>query len=185
MKEEIQKQIEKNEAQIQMTLRHPRPSKRRLSHCAELGRENAKLKKDLKMLEYKEQHRESRIIEQFKQSFFERFGYYPVVISKVENALPVMPLDELVERFLPYAPELCSPSRSRAATDTRSMFCFLARNMKHTLNSIGERLGRRKHSTVKNCLQTFHDLIETSEAFQSQYLQIVGEIKKQLENKKQ
>ena len=136
-------------------------------------------------------HLEKRLIQQFKQNFFEKVGYYPVVLTETkmeggssDDYLPLMGLEVLKSYFDPYLPEkygkivpLNSKRRYREVVELRCIFAFLAKNMKYTFKSIGFFLGGRDHTTAIHAINTFNDLIETDPMFRHKYLVILEDIK--------
>lgn len=130
---------------------------------------------------------EKRLIDKFKQTFFDKVGYYPVVITRFEidgYDVAYMPLDDLVECFTPFLPErygkvsaLDSKNRYRELVDLRAMFSFLAYKMKYPLVQIGKRLGNRDHSTVLHGLTIFKNQMETAPAFRDQFITILSHIR--------
>lgn len=132
---------------------------------------------------------EQKLIEQFKELFHEKIGYYPIVLTKVlagsSKHLAIMSLEDLEEHFDPFLPEkwghvpsLKSKYRWRELVELRQMFCNLARMMGYTFTAIGDYLGKRDHTTVIHNLNTFANLIETHESFKAKYLVILHHIKK-------
>lgn len=126
---------------------------------------------------------EKKLIDQFKKNFFEKFNYQPLVITQTENTLPWMPIEKLRDLCVPYEPEMCGVSRKREAVDMRAIFCYLAKSMKYTLKKIGEQIGARDHTTVRHNVIIFHNMMETSEGFQSKFLQILEELKEKVNEK--
>lgn len=136
---------------------------------------------------------ERKLIEQFKESFYEKVGYYPVVVTRlnqnVEEYLPIMPLEALQEYFEPFLPyrngmRLClkSKDRYRELVELRNIYCFIARTMGYSLATVGQSIGNRDHTTVIHNVSSFKNLVETNETFQQKYIRIFNHIKKQHES---
>ena len=136
-------------------------------------------------------HLEKKLIDKFKQEFFEKFEYYPVVLTKInlvtdeEDKTPLMTLEQLESYFTPFLPtkhgkiiHLKHKIRIREITELRSIFCYLARNMKYSLKTIGNYLNGRDHTTVIHSVNAFKDLIETCGTFREKYYQVLDHIKK-------
>lgn len=133
---------------------------------------------------------ERKLIEQFKKDFFKKFEYYPVVLTKInlvigeEDRAPLMTLEQLESYFTPFLPKkydkvvhLKQKIRIREITELRSIFCYLARNMRYSLKTIGEYLNGRDHTTVIHSVNTFKDLIETCGTFREKYYRVLDHIK--------
>jgi hypothetical protein len=135
---------------------------------------------------------EKKLVEDFKQKFQEKLGYIPVVLTKITTEgfyIPTMTLDELVDYFDPFLPyefgkklAIASKSRKRELVEVRMMFCYLARSMKYNLGTIGQKIGGRDHTTVIHGINTFINLIETSESFREKFQQILNHIKENHES---
>ena len=134
---------------------------------------------------------EKKLIDKFKEEFFIKFEYYPVVLTKINlvtdqsNESPLISLEQLEAYFSPFLPtkhnkviHLKHKIRIREITELRSIFCFLARNMKYSLKTIGEYLNGRDHTTVIHSVNTFKDLIETCPVFREKYYKVLDNIKK-------
>jgi hypothetical protein len=136
---------------------------------------------------------EKKLIDQFRENFFEKLGYYPTVMTgaKVSSdiVIPFMHLSTLKECFDPFLPEiggftynLDSRSRCRELVELRSIYCYLGRQMRYSLDTIGKSVGDRDHTTVINSLRNFNDLMDTDEQFRQKYSAIVTYIKKVYES---
>lgn len=136
------------------------------------------------------QHLEKKIVDKFKEEFFKKFEYYPIVLTKEnlvsEDDTHLMSLEELKGYFTPFLPQrfgkvlpLDSKCRMRDLVELRSIFCYLARNMKYSLVSIGSFLNGKDHTTVIHSIKTFNDLTETCMVFQEKYNTILNYIKSQ------
>ena len=132
---------------------------------------------------------EGRLIEKFKNEFYEKLGYYPVVITKISEHDPqgfkMMNLDELKGYFTPFLPKLYGKvlkldgkNRKRDIVELRHIFTFLARKLGYSFTSIGEFLGDRDHTTIINNVRMFNNLIETDPKFRKKYNDILEHIKK-------
>lgn len=136
------------------------------------------------------QHLEKKLVDKFKEEFFKKFEYYPIVLTK-ENLVTkddthLMSLEELKGYFTPFLPErfgkvltLDAKCRVRDLVELRSIFCFLARSMKYSLTTIGEFLNGKDHTTVIHSIKTFNDLTETCTIFQEKYNTVLNYIKSQ------
>ena len=133
---------------------------------------------------------EKKLIDQFKEEFFQKFEYYPVVLTKInlvmgeEDKSPLMTLEQLESYFTPFLPikhnkvvHLKNKIRIREITELRSIFCYLARNMRYSLKTIGEYLNGRDHTTVIHSVNSFKDLIETCGTFREKYYRVLDHIK--------
>jgi len=118
---------------------------------------------------------ETKLIEKFKDDFYEKMGYYPVIFSKytldVYHKNIVISLEELSDIFKDFLPKiprvkvtLSNKSKIRKLVELRVIFCFLARTMKYTLKEIAVFLNR-DHTSVVHALQSFNDFIETDPDF--------------------
>ena len=136
---------------------------------------------------------ERKLIEQFKESFYDKLGYYPTVITRVQadmdQYLPMMSLLTLEEFFYPFLPtkhgrqiRLRSKDRYREIVELRMIYCFLARQLGFSLTTIGESLGKRDHTTVIHSVNSFKNLLQTCEPFREKYLTILTYIKQQYES---
>lgn len=135
---------------------------------------------------------EKKLIEQFRENFYQKIGYYPMVVTQVQvdstYSLPIMnlqTLQDMFESFLPIRYErkltLKSKCRYRELVELRNIYCFLARTMGYSLASVGESLGNRDHTTVIHNVSCFKNLMETDDTFRQKYLRILTYIKQQYE----
>lgn len=135
---------------------------------------------------------EKKLIEQFRQTFYDKLGYYPMVVTHVQvdsnYRLPLMNLQSLHDMFDPFLPyryerklTLKSKCRYRELVELRNIYCFLARTMGYSLAAVGESLGNRDHTTVIHNVACFKNLMETDESFRQKYLTILTYIKQQYE----
>jgi hypothetical protein len=131
---------------------------------------------------------EKKLVDKFKQDFYKKFDYYPVILTKsnalVEERSKLMSLEELKEYFTPFLPirngktiPLDKKCRIREITELRSIFCYIARTMSYSLKSIGEFLAGKDHTTVIHSIKCFNDLNETSDVFAEKYTMIKNYIK--------
>ena len=136
---------------------------------------------------------EKKLITEFKDLFYEKLGYYPIIVSssKVQGdtSIPIMSLQSLKKMFDPFLPKkfnqtipLESKLRKRDIVELRSIFCHMARSMKYNLVSIGEMLGNRDHTTIIHNVNAFSDLVETNESFRLKYFTILKYIREQHES---
>lgn len=135
---------------------------------------------------------EKKLIDEFKQKFYEKLGYEPVVFTQVETspyAIPMMSLQQLAEYFEPFLPYLYDKkltlfckSRKREVVELRMMYCFLARMMKYKLETVGQILGGRDHTTVMHNVTSFTNLMETNDQFRVKFFEILNHIKENHES---
>jgi hypothetical protein len=136
---------------------------------------------------------EKKLIEQFKQTFYDKLGYEPMVLTKVQidtdEYLPILSLDNLQAMFEPFLPmkydrklTLQSKHRYRELVELRNIYCYMARVMGYSLIMIGQSLGNRDHTTVIHNVCCFKNLMETNEPFRQKYLAILTYIKQQYES---
>lgn len=132
---------------------------------------------------------ESRLVEKFKLEFYEKLGYYPIVITKITDQqtqeLKMMSLEELKACFTPFLPRLYgkvlkldAKSRKREIVELRHIFTFIARKLGYSFTFIGAFLNKRDHTTIINNLRMFNNLIETDPEFRNKYNNILKHIKK-------
>lgn len=125
---------------------------------------------------------ERKLVDDFKKLFQEKLGYLPIVFTKTDRdaaEIPFMSLEELNKHFITFLPlklgeplPLQTKRRAREIVELRAIFCFLAKNMKYSLKTIGLHLGGRDHTTVIHGLTIFRDLMETNDAFRQKFLMI-------------
>lgn len=135
---------------------------------------------------------EKQLVKDFLNTFYEKVGYYPIVIvnNKEKNdKYKTMSLIELETYFDPYLPtiygkkqKLGTTNRSRPLPELRFIFCHIARSMRYTLKEIGQYLNGRDHSTVMHGLTAFENLYQTDERFKTLYYQIINTIKSKYES---
>lgn len=130
---------------------------------------------------------EKKLISEFRSKFHEKMGYYPIIIGKA--SLPsentgVMSLKELKEAFKPFLPifgstrlKLEGKCRKRDIVELRQIYCYIAKQMRYNLITIGDSLGGRDHTTVIHSLHSFSDNMETDEFFKDKYKMIHNHIK--------
>lgn len=142
---------------------------------------------------------EKKLILQFKELFYSKLGYYPIVITQVEEdptRLPRIPLEQLKEFFTPYLPylrlggykaqkfstrklSLDTFNRQRPIVELRCMYCYMARSMGYSLSEIARSINR-DHTTVIHNISTFKNLMETIDYFPVEYTKIFKDIRNQL-----
>lgn len=138
-------------------------------------------------------HMEKKLIDDFKEVFYNKVGYYPTIITKVKTDsgefIPRMSLEMLADYFTPFLPtrggfvlNLKSKSRFRPLVELRNIFCLLSRLMGYNLTQIGEFLGNRDHTTVIHNISSCKNLLETNDPFREKYLQIITHIKQNHES---
>ncbi len=130
---------------------------------------------------------EKKLIEEFKQKFYDKLGYRPIIVTKVtitEQEIALLSLDDLVKCFDRHLPKnknkkvlsLKSKVRKRQLADLRRIFCAIARSMGYTFMQIGRFLGKRDHSTIMHSVKSFKILFETDESFKTLYFTILNTI---------
>jgi len=126
---------------------------------------------------------ERKLIDQFKQSFFEKIGYYPTVITKV-HALPKLSLNTLESHFTQFLPvryqrtvKLKSKHRYREIVELRMIYCTLARQMGYSFIEIGKYLDNKDHTTIMHNIKSFKNLMQTCNVFRNKYNTIFNYIK--------
>lgn len=136
---------------------------------------------------------EKKLISEFKELFYEKLGYYPLVLTSPNNQgdgyLPIMSLEDLKKMFDPFLPikfkkkiPLESKIRDRTIVELRSIFCHMARTMRYNLSTIGSFLGNRNHATIIYNVKAFNDLVETNESFRLKYFTILNYIREHYES---
>ena len=135
---------------------------------------------------------ETDIVKNFLKTFYEKVGYYPIVIINEKSGVDeskTISLLELETYFEPYLPiiygkkqKLGSKSRSRPLPELRFIFCHIARAMRYSLKQIGQHLGGRDHTTVIHGLTTFNNLYQTDDRFKELYHKIINNIKNKYES---
>lgn len=143
---------------------------------------------------------QKKLIFEFKKKFYEKIGYYPVVLTNVvgnandvddegDDMIPFMSLELLATYFDEFIPtikgkkyELFSRRRFKELVKIRHMYCFIAKSMGYTLKTIGYSLkGRSKkpvdHTTVIHALRTFSNMYETDPGYRNEYHTIYKKLK--------
>lgn len=139
------------------------------------------------------QQLEKKLIEQFKQTFYDKLGYEPLVLTRVqletEEYIPILSLESLQAMFEPFLPEkmdrkipLQSKYRYREVVELRNIYCYLARTMGYSLSVVGESLGNRDHTTIIHNVTCFKNLMETNDPFRQKYQAILTYIKQNYES---
>lgn len=133
---------------------------------------------------------ERKLVENFKQLFYSKLGYYPEVLTKNyiecrESLPPRISLEELEECFVPFLPKLggtvvklTSKLRKREIVELRHMYFHMAKEIGFSLVSIGEHIGNRDHTTVIHGIKSFKSLYETDDTYRKKYNMIFNHIKK-------
>ena len=129
---------------------------------------------------------ENELVRDFLKTFYEKIGYYPIVITDEKpniNRPKTISLQELEKHFDPFLPtiygkkhKLGSKNRSRPLPELRYIFAQIARSMHYSLKEIGHQLGKRDHTTILHGLSTFKSLYETDERFKQKYHDIINHI---------
>lgn len=134
---------------------------------------------------------EKKLVDQFIETFYEKLGYKPVVITQTtglttDDQLPLMSLETLKEQFTPFLPtvhgkkkDLSCKIRIRELVELRNIFCYIAKKMGYSLKNIGMSIGDRDHTTVIHNIRCFNNLMETNEVYREKYMNILKQIKKQ------
>lgn len=136
---------------------------------------------------------EKELIDNFLESFYQKLGYYPVVITndnqvQTKDSSNIMSLKDLASYFEPFLVEvdgeklpLNSKNRKRNVVELRFIFCHMARTMRYSLNNIGDFLDR-DHSTIMYGLECFDALMHTDSDFKKKFIKISNHIKKNNES---
>ena len=129
---------------------------------------------------------EKQLIENFKSDFYEKMGYYPIVLTKDYKNCgeTVFTLEHLEKYFIKFCPRnrlnkiisLRSRNREKETVEVRSIFMYFARALNYKLGDIGKYLNMH-HSTVIHNLQTFGDRMQTSPTFREKFTEIFEHIK--------
>lgn len=124
---------------------------------------------------------EKKLIAEFKENFYKTFGYYPLVFTRNENAIPYMSLEELKKYFEDLDIDIVARGSKKGSIDGRCIFSYIAKEMDYTLAEIGRHMGNRDHTTVRHTLTTFHNMIDTQEGFKSRFEEVYLAIKERKE----
>ena len=148
------------------------------------------LPKLLNMLKYTQrQILEKKLINDFKEDFYTKIGYYPLVTVRVDvreenNSIKIMSLEELEEYFIECFPKVMGKplnirqkARYRELVDIRSLFAFFARAMRYKVVAIGKFLGNKDHTTILHYITLFNNQMETNQAYRELYRLIFNHIK--------
>jgi hypothetical protein len=136
---------------------------------------------------------EAKLITEFKEKFYLKMGYEPIVVTKVtvgsSDTIPKLTLHDLEACFTPFLPErygktlrLGAKHRKRELVELRNIFCALARMMRYTYSDIGRHLDGRDHTTAMHNVKTFQDLMSNDEQFQEKYKRVLTHIKQTYES---
>lgn len=134
---------------------------------------------------------EMKMVDKFKQEFFAKFEYYPIVltnsnmVSHVEDSIKkLISLEELKTYFDPFLPKYMGKTvtlemsrRIREANELRVIYAYIARSMSYCYKEIGESLGGRDHTTIMNAINNFNTWIEIDPKFLQLYLKVSKYIK--------
>ena len=144
------------------------------------------------MLKYTERHLlEKKLIADFKEEFFIKIGYYPLITTRVNvreenDSLKIMSLEQLEAYFMECFPKVMGKplnirqkARYREVVDIRSLFAFFARAMKYKVVTIGKFLGNKDHTTILHYITLFNNQMETNSAYRELYRRIFNHIKEQ------
>ena len=144
------------------------------------------------MLKYSDrQLLEKKLIEDFKEDFYIKIGYYPLITTRVyvteeDDSLKIMSLEQLEEYFKEcFTKVMGKPlnirqkERYREVVDIRSLFAYFARSMKYKVVTIGQFLGNKDHTTILHYITLFNNQMETNPAYREQYRRIFNHIKEQ------
>ncbi len=133
---------------------------------------------------------ERKLIQEFKDNFFKKVGYKPIVLTKIadeenDGYIKLISLDLLKELFEPFLPfkqrkqiTLERHIRIREMVELRFIYCFIARRMNYSFVSIAKSLNR-DHTTIMYSCDKFTDLSETDPSFREKYLMILNHIKQE------
>lgn len=130
---------------------------------------------------------EKELIETFKEEFYKKIGYYPIITTQVienQDDIQIMSLNDLETYFIecfrdvyPQVIRLRKKDRHREVVDLRSLFTHFARVMRYKYAAIGRFLGTRHHTTILHYNIVFNDQMATNSDFRSMYNQIFNYIK--------
>ena len=76
---------------------------------------------------------EKKLIAEFKENFYKTFGYYPLVFTRNENAIPYMSLEELKKYFEDLDIDIVARGSKKGSIDGRCIFSYIAKEMDYTL----------------------------------------------------
>ena len=143
---------------------------------------------------------QKKLVFEFKRNFYEKIGYYPVVITKESpesdelddegnEMIPFMSLNDLFNHFKEFEPiikgnrySLASKRRYKELVKIRHIYCFIAKSMGYTLQNIAYSLtGVDKkpldHTTVINAIRNFSNMYETDPTYRRDYHNIYKRIR--------
>lgn len=130
-----------------------------------------------------------KLVSEFQESFYEKVGFMPVVIINrneegiVQKVIQLSELEEIVNTYLPEKFKekswtLQSNCRKREVVVLRQIFCYIARKQGYKLTVIGDKLGKRDHTTVIHSVTTASNLLATDALFINIYDSIIRDIVK-------
>lgn len=145
------------------------------------------------MIKYtKKQVLEKKLIREFKQDFYKKLGYMPIVTTEIklkESDLPILSLNELEDCFIETFPQylkktgdLKAKDRRREKVDMRCLFTHFARAMRYKYVSIGAYLNNRHHTTMLHYIMLFRNQMDTNDLFVSMHNKVLIKIKNKLGN---
>ena len=120
---------------------------------------------------------ENELIENFKNEFYSKLGYYPVVLTESGEVCfkKVMSLEQLADLFEDVMPSLYgkklglrSKKSVRILVEIRCIFVYLARCLGYKLKAIAKFLNRH-HSTIIYNEELFHNMLSTNLMFRKTF----------------
>jgi hypothetical protein len=126
------------------------------------------------------------MVKQFKEDFFKKFDYKPLVVISVSDDVDFMPhmtlqeLQNYFDHFLPVVNgkklSLNTKRRFREIVELRFIYCFLSRQLGYRQIEIARALNKRDHTTIVHNLKIFSNLMETNDYFKEKYKTIYNYI---------
>lgn len=144
------------------------------------------------MIKYtKKQVLEKKLIKEFKQDFYKKLGYMPIVTTEIklkESDIPILSLNQLEECFIETFPQylrkmgdLKANDRHRERVDMRCLFTHFARAMRYKYTYIGKYLNNRHHTTVLHYSMLFRNQMDTNDLFIYMHNKILDKIKNKVD----
>lgn len=145
-----------------------------------------------------EEKLERKLIKTFKNTFYSKMGYEPVVISKTHKEIDpskstlkdikAVSLSVLIEWFEDLLPiyqnkrlKIDTKRRFHDVVKIRMIFAYVARAMGHSTTSIGHYL-KKDHTTIVHYSQTLADLLETNLVYRDKCQQVLEYLKEKSKN---
>lgn len=133
---------------------------------------------------------EKQLIEKFKIEFYDKLGYYPIVITDREitenkKLMSLYELECLFENILPslYGKKMTigSKNRNRPIVELRAIYVFLARCMGYRLIDIATYM-QKHHASIIHYEDLFANLMSTSEEFRILFEKVYTHVKQNHES---